>query len=228
MAEIDGDLAELEAFVGGMLKSLEPKARRRLFRKVATGMRRANQQRIRAQKNPDGSSFAKRKALPEPVPGNYAVKFLYPSGGSGTPRLVFMKSWEKQGPIFTGFDREAGGLRSFEFAKVIKWLRVDARDDNAGGGKIRNRRKIRDRRMFRKIGRSGALHTGQNDHEAWIGFAGSVAAVATVHQFGLRDRPARQSREVRYARRELLGMTAQEREQLLDAVIEHLEGKSPT
>ncbi|MEN7535866.1 hypothetical protein [Aurantiacibacter flavus] len=35
---------------------------------------------------------------------------------------------------------------------------------------------------------------------------------------------ASQSREVRYARRELLGMTAREREQLLDAVIEHLVG----
>lgn len=223
MADIDGgDLAELEAFVGGMLKSLEPRARRRLFRKVATTMRRSNQQRIAAQRNPDGSSFAARKPPTEPVPGNYAVKFLYPSGGSGPPRLVMMRSWVKQGPIFTGFDVEAGGIRSFEYDKVVKWLRVDAAEENKGAGKFRQRKTIRQRAMFRKIRRSGILHTGQNDHEAWIGFGGRVAQVARVHQFGLRDRPARHAREVRYERRELLGKTAQEREVLLDTVIEHL------
>ncbi|MFA7597009.1 MAG: phage virion morphogenesis protein [Novosphingobium sp.] len=220
MASVDGDLAELESFVGGMLKSLEPSARRGLFRRVATTMRRQNRARIRSQRSPDGSAFAPRKTPAKPVMGNYAVKFLYPSGGSGPPRLVFMKSWEKQGPIFTGYDVEAGGIRSFEYAKVIKWLRVDPADDNKGGGKIRQRRTIRQRAMFRRIG--GKMQAGQNDHEAWIGFGGMVAAVATVHQLGLKDKPARHSREVRYARRELLGMTAKEREDLLDTVIAHL------
>lgn len=223
MARVDGgDLAELEAFVGGMLKSLEPSERRGLFRRVATTMRRQNRERIRAQKNPDGSRFAARKAPAEPVMGQFAVKFLYPSGGSGPPRLVFMKSWEKQGPIFTGFDVEAGGLRTFEYAKVIRWLRVDPADENKGAGRIRTRRTIRQRAMFRKIG--GQLQAGQSDHEAWIAFGGMVASVATVHQFGLKDKPARHAREVQYARRELLGLTARDREALLDAVIEHLAG----
>lgn len=225
MASVDGgDLAELEAFVGGMLKSLEPAQRRRLFRKVATTMRRQNQKRIAAQKNPDGSRFDPRKAPVKPKPGNFAVKFLYPSGGSGPPRLVMMKSWVKQGPIFTGFDREAGGIRSFEWDRVIKWLPVDPAEDNAAGGKIRNRRTVRQREMFRRIRRSGILNIGQNDHEAWVGFSSRVAAVARVHQFGLRDRPARHAREVRYARRELLGLTAADREELLDTVLEHLSG----
>jgi len=223
MAEVDGgDLHELEAFVGGMLKSLAPAARRGLLRKVAKTMRRSNQQRIAAQRNPDGSAFAKRRRPTEPKPGNHALKFLYPSGGSGAPRLVFLKSWEKQGPIFTGYDREAGGMRSFEYAKVIKYLRVDPKDENSGAGRIRNRTTIRQRAMFRKIRRSGILNAGASDLEAWVGFGGAVARVARIHQFGLRDRPARHAREVRYDRRELLGMTAAEREELLDAVIEHL------
>lgn len=223
MAEVDGgDLAELEAFVGGMLKSMEPRARRKLFRKVATTMRRSNQKRIAAQRNPDGSAFASRKPPPAPTPGNYAVKFLYPSGGSGGPRLVMMRSWVKQGPIFTGYDVETGGIRSFEYDKVIKWLRVDDADENQGAGRFRNRRTIRQRAMFRRIRRSGILNIGQNDHEAWTGFAGRVAQVARVHQFGLRDKPARHARAVRYDKRELLGMTAQDREDLLDAVIDHL------
>lgn len=221
MATIEGgDLAELETLVGGMLNSLEPSARRKLFRRVATTMRRQNRARIKKQKNPDGSAFSERKAPAEPVAGQFAVKFLYPSGGSGPPRLVFMKSWEKQGPIFTGFDVKAGGIRSFEYDKVIKWLRVNPAEENSGAGQIRKRRTIRQRAMFRKIGRT--MQAGQNDHEAWIGFGGMVASVASVHQFGLKDKPARHAREVRYARRELLGMTAKEREELIDAVIEHL------
>jgi len=51
-----------------------------------------------------------------------------------------------------------------------------------------------------------------------------AAAVASIHQYGLKDRPAPLAREIRYARRELLGLTAAEREALLDVVIEHLAG----
>ncbi len=222
MAALDGDLAELEAFVGGLLKALEPRERLRLFRRVATNMRRQNRARIKSQRNPDGSRFAARKPPPKPQMGQYAVKFLYPSGGSGHPRLVFMKSWEKQGPVFRGYDIEARGMRTFEYAKVIKWLRVDDAEQNRGAGRLRSRSTIRQKAMFRKIGRQ--LYTGQNDHEAWIGFGGMIAQVARVHQLGLKDRPARGAREVRYERRELLGMSAGDREDLLDAVIEHLVG----
>lgn len=223
MATIDGgDLAELEAYVGGMLKSLQPAQRRKLLRKVATTMRRENQARIKAQKNPDGSKYAPRKAQPKPVMGNFVAKFLYPAGGSGEPRVVFMKSWRKEGPLITGHDEKAGDIRSFEWAKIIKWLDVSPEEQNKGGGKIRNRTTIRQRAMFRKLSRSGSLSAQTSDYEAWIGFGGAIAQVAQVHQFGLKDRPARHAREIRYARRELLGMTAQDRENLLDAVIAHM------
>lgn len=223
MARVDGgDLAELEAFVGEMLRALEPRERRSLFRKVATTMRRSNRDRIRAQANPDGTPFAARRPAVEPKPGNYAVRFLYPAGGAGAPRVVFMRSWVKQGPIFTGFDREAGGIRSFEFDKVVKWLRVPDDEQNAGAGRIRNRLTIRQRAMFRRIGR--VMQAGQDDHEAWVGFGGEVARVARVHQFGELDRPARRARAVRYERRELLGLSAADREKLLDAVLQHLSG----
>lgn len=221
MASVDGgDLAELEAFVGGMLKSLEPSERRGLFRRVATTMRRQNRERIRAQKNPDGSRFAVRLRPKKPKPVNHAVKFLYPSGGSGPPRLVFMKSWAKRGSYIIGHDIQVGENRTFMREKVIRWLPVDPADDNKGAGRIRNRVSIRQQEMFRKIGRE--MQAGQSDHEAWIAFGGMVASVATVHQFGLKDKPARHARAVQYARRELLGLTAQDREDLLDTVIEHM------
>lgn len=215
------DLAELEGFMGAVLKSLSPPERRSLLRKAARSIRTSQQQRIARQENPDGSRFAPRRKPRDPVPGGYAVKFLYPEHGGGKPRVVLMSSWAKQGPLMTGFDVHAGGMRSFEYAKVIRWLPVEPEERNKGAGKLR-RPTIRERAMFRRIRRSGMMTADASDQEAWVGFAGRVAAVARIHQFGLLDRPSHQGPAVRYAARQLLGLTAKDRADLLDAVLEHL------
>lgn len=214
-----GDLAELEGFMGAILKSLEPSQRRSLLRKVARSVRRSQRERINRQENPDGTRFAPRRKPKDPVPGTYAVKFLYPSGGSGAPRVVTMRSWVKQGPLMTGFDIEAGGLRSFEYAKVIRWLPVEPGTENAGAGRMK-RSTIRQRAMFRKMRR--IMQDGASDHEAWVGFAGRVAAVARIHQDGLVDRVSPHGPEIRYAARRLLGLTEKDRADLLDAVLDHV------
>ena len=41
-----------------------------------------------------------------------------------------------------------------------------------------------------------------------LGCAGGKAKIARVHQYGLNDRPSRGQQPVRYARRELLGFSA--------------------
>jgi len=215
------DLAELERFAGSILKSMKPAERRALFRKMARRLQKSQQQRIARQQNPDGSRFAPRKRPKEPVPGAYAVKFLYPSGGAGAPRPVMMHSWVRQGPLLTGYDVRAGGLRSFEWRKVIRWLPVEPEEQNVGAGKLR-RPSIRQRAMFRKIRRAGVMRAGGSDQEAWVAFAGRVAAVARIHQLGLFDKPSRNSPEVRYAMRELLGFSAGDRAELVDAVIDHV------
>ena len=175
MAELGAhDLGELERFAGAILASLKPSERRSLLRKMARSLRRSQQQRITAQKNPDGSRFEPRKRPKEPVPGGYAVKFLYPAGGSGAPRLVTMHSWTRQGPLMTGYDVEAGGLRSFEWRKVIRWLPVEPGEQNKGAGQLR-RPSVRQRAMFRKIRRSGAMSANATDQEAFVAFAGRVA-----------------------------------------------------
>ena len=43
-----------------------------------------------------------------------------------------------------------------------------------------------------------------------------------VHQFGLRDKPSIKAKAVPYPRRELLGATAADREQLLDMLYTHI------
>lgn len=59
---MSSDLEFSEAWIGGLLHKLEPAQRRTLAKQLATDLRRSQRQRIAAQKNPDGSPFAPRRA----------------------------------------------------------------------------------------------------------------------------------------------------------------------
>jgi len=55
------DLSALEDWVAPLLRKLTPAERRKLSRQVALDLRRAQRNRIRANRNPDGSAFEPRK-----------------------------------------------------------------------------------------------------------------------------------------------------------------------
>jgi phage virion morphogenesis protein len=55
------DLHALEDWAGALLNRLQPAERRRVTQTIARDLRRTQQQRIAAQKNPDGSAYAPRK-----------------------------------------------------------------------------------------------------------------------------------------------------------------------
>lgn len=58
---MNNDLNRLEQWATPLLQQLEPAQRRNLARNIGRELRRRQQQRIRDQKNPDGSAFAPRK-----------------------------------------------------------------------------------------------------------------------------------------------------------------------
>lgn len=215
------DFAEIQALAGVLLRQLGSSERRALLRKMARGIQKSQSDRIGRQKAPDGSAFAPRREKRELKPGTYAVKFLYPKGDAN-PRTVFMKSWVHDGPLMTGFDTEAGGIRSFFYDKVAKYLPVEASEQNAGAGMLRRRGTIRQKAMFRKLRNGRNLRAGSTDLEAWIGFSGRAAEIARVHQDGLREKPSLKGRAVRYAQRGLLGMTQAEQSRALDLLLEHV------
>ena len=165
------DLAEVEQLAGAILRRLSASEQRRALRRVSRALQKSQRDRIARQRNPDGSAFAARKEKSEPRRGNQAVKFLYPKGAS-EPRLVFMKSWVHDGPLLTGFDIEAGGIRSFFWDKIDRWVGLDADERNAGAGKLRRNGHIRRKAMFRKLRGPDQLKAGVNYMEAWVGFAG--------------------------------------------------------
>jgi phage virion morphogenesis protein len=57
-------LDALEDWAGTLLARLAPAARRPLLTRLARDLRRSQQQRIQAQRNPDGTAFIRRKPKP--------------------------------------------------------------------------------------------------------------------------------------------------------------------
>ena len=55
------DLHALEDWAGALLARLEPGARRQLNQQIGRELRRSQQQRVAAQRNPDGTAYAPRK-----------------------------------------------------------------------------------------------------------------------------------------------------------------------
>lgn len=217
------DLTEIERIAGGLIRQLSSGQRRALTRRMARTLADSQRRRIAAQRQPDGGSFAPRAEREPPTPGKFTACFLYPSGGSGEPRRVILKSYVWQNSMMTGFDIEAGAIRSFFRDKVIKWLPAPEGMQNASAGKLRSRRgSLRRRAMFRKLASARFLRTGSDDLGFWVGFTGRAAEVAAIHQHGLRDRPSLKAKAILYPKRELLGDTAADREALLDEVYAYL------
>ncbi|WP_295514932.1 phage virion morphogenesis protein [uncultured Pseudomonas sp.] len=150
------DLEALETWLSPLLQKLDARGRAQLARKAAQQLRRSQQQRIRAQLNPDGSPYAPRKP------------------------------------------RDLRGKR----------------------GRIK-------RRMFEKINLARYLKAKGTPQQAVTGFVGRVSRIAQVHQRGLRDRAERGAPEVRYERRELLGLTEQDLQQLRDGLMDGIAKNLP-
>lgn len=77
------------------------------------------------------------------------------------------------------------------------------------------------RAMFSKLRTARWLKTGATPEAATVGFVSRVGRIAAVHQYGLRDR-VRPGIDTTYPRRQLLGFTRQDEEEITDTVLEHL------
>lgn len=83
------------------------------------------------------------------------------------------------------------------------------------------------RGMFATLRQARYLQRRATADEAVVSIRPSVARVAAVHQYGLRDKVERRlagSPVVRYARRELLGYTEADRKTIEEILIEHAGG----
>lgn len=145
------DFSAFEDKLAGLTAALSPAGRRRLTVDIAKTLRQRQQQRIKSQKAPDGSSYTPRKR--QPVRGQKGrIK-----------REMFMK------------------LRAHRFMK-------------AGG----------------------------DGNAAVVAFTGQVQRLARIHQWGLRDKPGRNSAAVEYPVRELLGFSGDDPRFVERLILDHL------
>lgn len=77
------------------------------------------------------------------------------------------------------------------------------------------------RAMFAKLRTNRYMKAKGNNDDAVVEFVGRVQRMARVHQDGLRDRPTRYSKDVRYDIRQLLGFSKADRQIIEDVVISH-------
>lgn len=78
------------------------------------------------------------------------------------------------------------------------------------------------KKMFQKLKMARYLKAQGSEQAVTVGFTGRVARIARVHQYGLKDRAGRGAPEVRYARRELLGLSEDDLEIIRGALLDHL------
>lgn len=78
------------------------------------------------------------------------------------------------------------------------------------------------RKMFTKLRTSRYLKARGNADGAVVTFVGQVQRMALVHHYGLRDRVQKDGPVVKYAARELLGISETDQSTLADLVIAHV------
>lgn len=88
---------------------------------------------------------------------------------------------------------------------------------------VRNKKGRIKREMFAKLRTAKYMKMQASPNEAVIEFAGNVQRMARVHHYGLRDRPSRKSKEVRYEERPLLGFSNSDFSMIENIVIENLK-----
>lgn len=76
------------------------------------------------------------------------------------------------------------------------------------------------RKMFFKISNPTWLKARASEQQAVVEFVGTANRLATIHQYGLKDRI--KGREIHYPMRELLGITNQEVDKLEELLLAHL------
>lgn len=77
--------------------------------------------------------------------------------------------------------------------------------------------------MFAKLRTARHLKVRSNGNEVSVGFNGSSATIAAVHQYGLSASPSKNKDfKVQYAQRELLGFSESDVELIENLIIEQL------
>lgn len=215
----ENDIDQLVEWAQPMLRSMEAKQRKVLMRSIATKVRKSNMERMKRQENPDGSAWEKRKKAAKQRKVKKSVDFLYSKGGGDVERRR-LQSWKSTKEMITGYDPDAGAIRTFRKDRVVRWIDINTTSTNS---RLRSKKGgIRKKAMFTKLRTSKFLKLRIDPESGGIRFAGMAADIARVHQYGLRAPVVKGGVEYDYPERELLGFTKRDLEMITDEIMAHV------
>jgi len=202
---------ELDDVFAQILDGVSATGRTRTARSIAKSLRASQRRRIRAQRNPDGSPFTKRR--------RHVMRTQQGLVFEWNGEIRHLKNWShgtgRHGKTITGFDEDRGAIRTFYRDDIERWIEINTRRAT--------RAEQRPAPMFQRLRTYRYLKMSADATGASVGYDGVAARIARVHQLGLRDQ-ARPGVVVKYPARELLGFTAADERTIAEAVINSLEG----
>jgi phage virion morphogenesis protein len=92
------DLDPLEQWIGNLVANLDPPQRKKLAMQIATELRRANAQRLKANVDPDGEKFAPRKASRDKLRDRVGKRGRM-FQRAATPRFLLKKATPEQASV---------------------------------------------------------------------------------------------------------------------------------
>lgn len=109
--------------------------------------------------------------------------------------------------------------------------RITRQQNPDGSAFVPRKKRLRDKKnkiknkMFNVIKNATYMRVQRTAQGMAVGFAGRIAFIARVHQFGLVDKVDRDGPSVKYDSRELLGFTEAEIKMIESDVLEHIAAK---
>ncbi|HHQ8957246.1 TPA: phage virion morphogenesis protein [Escherichia coli] len=201
----DRVFTELDRTMRTISSGLSPQALSRIAGQLARELRRSQQQRMRAQKAPDGSVWTRRKRRISRL--QERISFIWQNQNRT------LKNWHhgsgKYGQTITGWDEDRSGIRTFYRSDILRFLEIRTRRINRDTTKTVP--------MFAKLRTARYLKVKADASGVTVGYSGVAARIARVHQFGERDRVAA-GMYTDYPARELLGITPAD-ERLIQRII---------
>ncbi|KFB99471.1 phage tail completion protein [Trabulsiella guamensis ATCC 49490] len=201
----DALFRELDQAFSDIVNTLSYGGRHRLGRAIGSALRRSQQKRIRAQKNPDGSSFQPRRRRVTRT--QQGIRFIW------NDDVRHLKNWKHEigryGRRITGYDEDRGDMRTFYRSDIERYLEINTR--------AVTRPTRRQMKMFQRLATFRFLKMHGDASGAIVGYDGMAARIARIHQLGLKDEAA-PGIFVEYPVRELLGVSESD-ERMVEGII---------
>lgn len=205
------DLEFLSEYLNGLLQQLNPQEKQKLAMDIARKIRQSQKQRITQQQNPDGSTYKERK---RPLKALKPVSFIYQKA-NGQKRLVELNSYRITPTRLIGYDAVAKGTRTFIKTRIVRYLpnhKTTATSER--GQATRNK-------MFKQVRNATYLKIKKTTQGAEIGFNAQLSNILNIHQFGLMGEIEKGGKSTKYAKRELLGFSQEEKRMIEHELLDY-------